>query len=148
MHPVKSILVPVDFSPHSSLALSYATELAQRYDAALEIVHVYQSVAVAMPEGYVLVTPDQLAEILSRFQVQLEAAKKDVIANGVSNVRTALLQGDPIQEILQRVQDSKHDMIVMGTNGRRGLKRLLLGSVAANVVRLAGCPVLTVRAGD
>jgi nucleotide-binding universal stress UspA family protein len=148
MKPIKSILVPVDFSPHSSLALEYAADLAHRYEATLEVVFVYQAVAFAMPEGYVLVTPDQLAEILSRFQLQLEAAKRQALALGAPNVSSALLQGDPIQEIVQRVSERNHDLIVMGTNGRRGVKRVFLGSVAENVVRSASCPVLTVRAAE
>ena len=145
MRAIKSILVPVDFSAHSTRALEYAVDLAHRYEASLEIVYVYQAIAFAMPEGYILVTPDQLAEILSRFQLQLEAVKRHAIANGVPNVHTALLQGDPIQEIVQRVGDREHDLIVMGTTGRTGVKRVFLGSVAENVVRLATCPVLTVR---
>lgn len=146
MKSIENILVPVDFSVHSTLALEYAVDLARRYEAALEIVYVYQSVTLALPEGYVLVTPDQLAEILTRFQAQLEAAKQSAIAGGAPNVRSALLQGDPAREILQYAEERKHDLIVMGTHGRAGITRIVLGSVAANVLRAASCPVLTVRA--
>jgi nucleotide-binding universal stress UspA family protein len=108
-------------------------------------VYVYRSVTLALPEGYILVTPDQLAEIMTRFQAQLEDAKRQALAAGAKEVHSALLQGEPIDEILERAKQRNHDLIVMGTTGRTGLKRALLGSVAEHVVRAASCPVLTVR---
>jgi nucleotide-binding universal stress UspA family protein len=146
MNPIKNILVPLDFSLHSSLSLLYGVDLARQYGASLELVYVYQSVTYALPEGYLLVTPDQLAEILSKFQFQLEGAKQQALAAGAAQVTTALLQGDPAHEIVERAKERHHDLIVMGTNGRTGLKRVFLGSVAEYVVRTASCPVLTVRA--
>ena len=143
---IQDILVALDFSAHSAAAEDYAIDLARRYDAALELVYVYYSITYALPEGYVLVTPDQLGEILSRFRAQLDAAKQRALDAGVARVQASLLQGDPAHEIVQRAAERPHDMIVMGTKGRTGLPRVVLGSVAAKVVRSASCPVLTVRA--
>lgn len=145
MNPFKRILVPVDFSPSANQAVQFATDLARRYDAALDLVYVYQSVAYALPEGYVLITPDQLNEVLRVFEKQLAAAKQEAQKAGVANVETALLQGYPINEILRRAEDRQAELIVMGTHGRSGIKRLVLGSVAENVLRGSGCPVLVVR---
>ncbi len=145
MNAFKRILVPVDFSPSANQAVQFAIDLARRYDAALDLVYVYQSVAYALPEGYVLITPDQLNEILQVFEKQLEAAKQEAQKAGVANVETALLQGYPINEILRRAEERHADLIVMGTHGRSGIKRLVLGSVAENVLRGSSCPVLVVR---
>jgi nucleotide-binding universal stress UspA family protein len=145
MTPFKRILVPVDFSPSANLAVESAIDLARRYDAALDLVYVYQSVAYALPDGYVLITPDQLNEILRVFETQLAAAKENAHKAGVAKVETALLQGYPINEILRRAEDRKAELIVMGTHGRSGIKRLVLGSVAENVLRSSSCPVLVIR---
>lgn len=145
MDAFKRILVPLDFSPSANQAVQFAIDLARRYEAALDLVYVYQSVAYALPEGYVLITPDQLAEVLRTFEQQLAAAKEEAQKAGVAKVETALLQGYPINEILHRAEERKADLIVMGTHGRSGIKRLVLGSVAENVLRGSSCPVLVVR---
>lgn len=145
MKPIKKILVPLDFSPHSEPVLQFAIDLARRYEASLDLIYVYQSVAYALPEGYVLVTPDQLTEILSTFEKQLAAAKQEALTAGIAHVESALLQGYPINMILHRAEGRNHDLIVMGTHGRSGIKRAVLGSVAENVLRSAKCPVLVVR---
>lgn len=145
MKAFKKILVPIDFSPPSLQALEYATDLARRYEASLELVYVYQSIAYALPEGYVLVTPDQVTEILGEFEKQMQRAKEQALAAGVAQVESAVVEGYPITEILRRQQEHEHDAIVMGTHGRSGIKRVFLGSVAENVLRSAKCPVLVVR---
>ena len=95
---IKNILVALDFSAHSAAAEDYAIDLARRYDAALELVYVYYSITYALPEGYVLVTPEQLGEILARFRTQLEAAKRRAVDTGVARVQASLLEGDPAHE--------------------------------------------------
>jgi nucleotide-binding universal stress UspA family protein len=146
MKTIKKILVPLDFSPHSGQALQFAIDLARRYEASLDLLYVYQTVTYALPEGYILVTPDQLNEILSHLDKQLSAAKQEAVAAGIAQVGSTVVQGYPINEILHRANEGKADMIVMGTHGRTGIKRAVLGSVAENVLRAASCPVLVVRA--
>lgn len=145
---IQRVLVPIDFSNLTQHVIEYATDLAKRYEASLDLIYVYEPMTYALPEGYVLVTPDQLAEILGQIEKQLASAKASAIAFGVQTVQTATLQGSPISEILRYAQERGSDLIVMGTHGRTGVKRLFIGSVAENIVRAATCPVLTVRVTD
>jgi universal stress protein A len=146
MKPFTKILVPVDFSPHSEQAVRVAAELARRYDAALGIIHVYEPIAYALPEGYVLMSHEQLNELWRRFDQELAAVKKLATEGGAPRVETHLLQGLAVDEICAVAEKQGFDLIVMGTQGRRGLSHLLIGSVAERVLRLAPCPVLTVKA--
>lgn len=145
MKPFEKILVPVDFSAYSEQAVRVASELARRYDAALSIIHVYEPLAYALPEGYVLMNSEQLKELWSRFDVELAAVKRLATEGGAPRVETHLLQGLAVDEICRVAEKQGFDLIVMGTQGRRGLSHLLMGSVAERVLRLAPCPVLTVR---
>ena len=146
MKPIKKILVPVDFSEQSTEALRLAADLAQRYEASLDLLHVFHVMTYALPEGYVVPTADQLALIMQKYRVQLEAARQSALNAGAPKVEAILLQGGVASEILRAAQESKPDLIVMGTHGRTGAKHLLIGSVAEHIVRVAPCPVLTVRA--
>jgi nucleotide-binding universal stress UspA family protein len=148
MKPFSKILVPVDFSPHSREATLYAVDLARRYSAPITLVHAYQPIVYALPESYVVYTPNQLANILTELQKQLAAAKVDAELAGATKVDTSVLQGDVASQIVQCAVDGGHDLIVMGTHGRTGPAHLLLGSIAEKVVRRAPCPVLTVHAAS
>jgi nucleotide-binding universal stress UspA family protein len=143
--PIKKILVPVDFSAHSAEALRFAADLGRRYDASLDLLHVFQTMAYALPEGYVVPSPEQLDAIMKHFQQQLETAKRSALAAGAPIVEVTLLQGGVASAILRVAEERQHDLIVMGTHGRTGMKHLMLGSVAEHIVRAAACPVLTVR---
>ena len=145
MKPIKKILVPVDFSTHSAEALRMAADLARRYEASLELLHVFQTLTYALPEGYVLPSSEEIAKIMDQFQLQLDAAKRSALDLGAPAVDTALLQGGVATEIVRFAKDRACDLIVMGTHGRTGVKHLLIGSVAEYIVRVAPCPVLTVR---
>lgn len=142
----KKILVPVDFSESSTLALDTAVALAKDYDASLTIVHVYEPLAIALPEGYQLFSEEQLNQMFAEFQRELAQQRKRAESAGALRVDTELLHGFAVGEIQNFAEQCKFDLIVMGTHGRRGLSHALLGSVAERVVRLAPCPVLTVRA--
>jgi nucleotide-binding universal stress UspA family protein len=148
MRPFKKILVPVDFSPHSDEAIRTVADLARRYEASVTLAHVYEVVAYALPEGYVLQTATQLADMLTEFSKLLAAAKAKAEAAGAPRVETIQLQGSPAWQIVDFATSKGFDLIVMGTHGRTGLKHALIGSVAERVVRLAPCPVLTVRAPE
>jgi nucleotide-binding universal stress UspA family protein len=146
MKPLSTILVPVDFSAHSDEALRFAADLARRYDAALQLLHVFEPPSYALPEGYVLPSPDQLGMIISEIEKKLSAAKADALISGAPRVSTLMLQGGAVSEILRLSVEGGYGLIVMGTHGRTGIKHLIIGSVAENVVRKAACPVLTMRA--
>jgi nucleotide-binding universal stress UspA family protein len=143
--PIKKILVPVDFTEHSAEALRIAADLARRYEASLDLLHVVQTMTYALPEGYVVPTADVLDKIMTLSQVQLTAAKKAAIEAGAPSVETTLLQGGVASGILGFAEEHHVDLIVMGTHGHTGMKHMLLGSVAEHIVRVAASPVLTVR---
>ena len=148
MKPFKKILVPTDFSPHSQEALRTAVDVAQKYGASITLIHVYEPVAYTLPEGYVLVTPQQLVDLNSELERRLAKAKAEAVQAGVREISTELLQGPPPHEIVDFAQQKAMDLIVMGTHGRTGIKHTLLGSIAERVLRKAACPVLTVKADE
>jgi len=144
---IRRILYPSDFSPASRPAFKRAVELAKSLRSQLLIVHVMAPPPI-IGEGYI--TPETVETLL---QSQRQAAQRQLrvlvararAAGG--RVSSLLLETGVTHEQIVRVARRKRaDMIVMGTHGRTGLTRLLLGRVAARVIATAGCPVLTVRA--
>src|SRR5688572_2416800 len=93
MQRFEKILAPVDFSEHSAEAVRTAADLSRRYDAPLTIVHVFDPVIYALPEAYVLFTPEQLDEIVGALEAQLAEVKQMAIENGAVRVETRLLHG-------------------------------------------------------
>jgi nucleotide-binding universal stress UspA family protein len=148
MSQFRRILHASDFSPASRPAFRRALDLARANRAGLTLVHVYSTYLPVMGEGYVgggQVYDKMIADIRMDAQRRLgrlvaEARKKGVRAKGLA------LGGIPHDRIVRAARSTRADLIVLGTHGRTGLGRLFLGSVAARVVTLAPCPVLTVRA--
>jgi nucleotide-binding universal stress UspA family protein len=141
MFPVRTILHATDFSPRSAYAFQIACALASDYAARLLVVHVYPFPSYGSLEMPMIV-PDP-AEIEAGLSKQLAAVRP---ADADLCVEHRLCCGAPAEEILRLARESNSDLIVMGTHGRSGLGRLLLGSVAEAVLRKAPCPVLTVKA--
>jgi nucleotide-binding universal stress UspA family protein len=151
MKPIRKILVPVDYSAHSAEAIRAAAELALRCDASVTLVHVFDvltGVAYSLPEGALLLTPQQIDDLTSEYEKLLDGAKRDAELAGARRVETKELQGAPAFAILELAESGGFDLIVMGTHGRRGIGRVMLGSVAERVLRESPCPVLTVRAPE
>src|SRR6266478_3213395 len=141
----KKILVGTDFSEASDEARRVAIELARRLGAELEIVHVEEPLpAYAFAEGALLDLPRLQEEVRTWAERQLEDLARGARASGVSTT-TAVLLGVPANTIVEAARTERADLIVVGTHGRTGLERVLLGSVAERVVRNAPCAVLTVR---
>jgi nucleotide-binding universal stress UspA family protein len=145
MSNFNNILVPLDFSAQSEEALRTGVELARRYAAALTVVTVYEPLAWQVPEGTWSMTPEQERRLLAAYDTKLAEAEKEVRDLGISSVQTKLLQGAIAPEIVEHARANGCDLIVMGTHGRRGVSRALLGSVAERVLRSAPCAVLVVR---
>lgn len=139
MKAIKRILVPVDYSSASGVALEAALSLAQTFGAAVEVLHTWTDA------GYVDASIGADVNALIAKQAREEMQKFiEKIAPPSSVELTARVQhGIPWQVITTLSPD--YDLIVMGTHGRTGFKRLVLGSVAARVVQHAECPVMTVR---
>lgn len=134
------ILVPVDFSEGSDLALDWATVLARDTGATLLIVHVEAVPLTAAGGGeFIYAVPEPpTQELAERLENVLP---KDPQVPSMHR----MLTGDPARAILRTAESDDVDLIVMGTHGRRGISRLLMGSVAEEVVRKAPCAVLTVK---
>ncbi|SDJ52167.1 universal stress protein [Natronorubrum texcoconense] len=136
------ILVPTDGSSEVERALEYAFDLAQAHDATVRAIYV---VSVAGYGGLPMETP--LDGITGALREEGEAAVKRVeeLAPADVEVETRVLEGSPSRVIVEHAQPDECDLVVMGTHGRGGIDRLLLGSVTERVVRHAPVPVLTVR---
>ncbi len=149
MKSVRRILVPIDFSKQSNQALAWAGDLAVRYDASITILHVYQTLELLLPEGYVLPSASSVADLLRHAGSALDHAKHrlELSAPGIA-VKTELRHGVPFVEIVRLAREGDFDLIVIGTHGRTGIQHALLGSVAEKVVRKAPCPVLAARMTD
>jgi nucleotide-binding universal stress UspA family protein len=132
------ILVAIDFSEPSEAALLYARNLAKAFGAQLHVLHVTENqflrATFKSTAAVELSMANRLAERLSPEDLTTLRA--------VSTVR---ISDDPYGEITRYAEDQDIDLIVMGTHGRSGVARLLMGSVAEKVVRNARCPVLTVH---
>ncbi len=144
MHVPANILVPTDFSETADTALDYAVMLAAKLGARIHLLHVTGIPMLGVPEAGVALTSTMIESIIRNAQHALDRLI-DQRRGRAAFAETIQSTGDPRDMILQAAKDTAADLIVMGTHGRRGLKRLLLGSVAEAVVRTASCPVLTVR---
>jgi nucleotide-binding universal stress UspA family protein len=141
MPEIRRILCPVDFSEPSETALDYAIDLAKKFGADVQLVHVYQLPVYALPDGAMMAGPEFTTKVtteLSRALAELAKGKTGV------TLETHLVEGIPYKEVVRLSEELKADLVVMGTHGRTGLKHLLLGSVAERVVRSSKVPVITV----
>jgi nucleotide-binding universal stress UspA family protein len=142
---IKSILFPTDFSEGSAQALQYAVDMSKRYGSKLYVVHVIYDIAKATGWYVPHVSMDEMYKDIQ------EGAKKELERfgveelSGVKNVERKVITGVPHEEIINFVRSNKIDLVIMGTHGRKGIDKILFGSTAAQVVRHAPCPVLTVR---
>jgi len=142
MPEIHSILCPTDFSANAERAIDFAIDLASKLGATVHLLHVYQLPVYPLPDASSGVSQDfigQTMEELNKGLAQLAAKKK-----GAKIETHVVVQGIPHREIVRMADELDLDLIVMGTHGRSGLPRLLLGSVAERVVRTAKAPVITV----
>ena len=146
MIKLSNVLVATDFGPASDAALRYGREFARTFNATLHVLHVVEApVLTAGPEfvGIDVVT----------LRHDFEAAAQNALDRLVTaedraqlDARTMVRTGrSPALEIVDYARSAAIDLIIIGTHGRKFVSHLIMGSVAERVVRLAGCPVLTVR---
>jgi nucleotide-binding universal stress UspA family protein len=143
----KKLCCALDFSETSHAAMREATELARRFGAELELLHVHPlppaaglDVSVPPPDLLEVASPE-LETTMAKWQEEAERASGRAVHS------TVLPAAAAADEILRFVREHGHDLLVVGTHGRRGVQRLLLGSVAERVVREAPCAVLVIRGG-
>ena len=138
------ILVPTDGSAGMTRVIDHASDLARAHDAELRFLYVVNTASFAnlpMETSWESVT----SMLRDEGESALEAAEDRAAAG---DCVTTIAEGPPSREIVADAEEADCDLIVMGTHGRGGLDRLILGSVAERVVRTSAVPVLTVRVGD
>ncbi len=133
---VRRVVYATDFSSYSNQAYFHAVALAEHHGASLDVVYCYVP-GSGTPEGP---RPEESAR--DYWKSQLEQIRP--LDPGI-RVAHILLEGDPATEIVRHARDTNADLIVMGTHGRTGMERLLMGSVAERVMRDAWCSVLVVK---
>jgi nucleotide-binding universal stress UspA family protein len=143
----RKILVPLDFSDHSSRALDLAIDLAKESGAELHLLHAYE-IPTSIATAYGVALPQAVWD-------GIEAAARSRLDERLARVEQAGLKGvdhvvgaAPSDAILDTAGEIGADLIVMGTRGLTGLRHVLLGSVAERTLRLAPCPVLTLKGDD
>jgi nucleotide-binding universal stress UspA family protein len=142
MLPIRTILHATDFSENSAFAFRVAASLARDHGARLLLLHVVEEPVI--PYGGVMTPPPPSTAAADAKEQLLRIKPRDPRVK----MEHLLLIGEPATAICQAARDHNCDVIVMGTHGRTGLGRVLMGSVAEQVVRKASCPVLTMKTPD
>lgn len=143
---VKKILFPTDFSDCADQALEHCLGLARAFDASVTLLHVQVMLDTSPAET----DRQEMEALLDRFQGRGAEHLEQTAAGrgGALEVETAIVRGfSPSEEILNTLRSGDYDLLVMGTHGRGWMGRMLLGSVASQVIRLSPVPVYTVREG-
>ena len=138
----KKILFPTDFSHTGDAALALATALARDTGATLIIVHVEEPTNVYAGGEFYYGIPNPPTDELRRMLAEVKPTDPAVACEH------RLLSGDPAGSVVRFADEEKFDLIVMGTHGRTGIVRVLMGSVAESIVRRANCPVITFKSKE
>ena len=141
MSTFENILVPLDGSKNSLLALDKAVQIAKKFDSKITLIDVYWISAFRL-------TPSQLVD----YVVEIRKAGEEILAEGKKIVKTEdvpvetiLKEGHIVEEILKTAKEGNYDLIVMGARGVSKIREILLGSVSYGVTAHAPCPVLIVK---
>lgn len=146
MIKITKILCPTDFSEASQNALRYAIEFARSANAQIILLHVAQ-MPVVTTEAAISYSAVEEKQVLDMAQQELDAIVQK-LPSGSTNIFKSLIVGTPDEVILQEAAENNVDIIIIGTQGKTGIKRLLLGSITEAVLRKAVCPVLVVKAHE
>ena len=140
----KKIICAVDFSEHSPKVAEYAKSLAQATGA--EILCLYVAPSLSQYVGF-HVPPSSIENFVGEIVAGADKTMVDFVEEQFNGVVCAgrVLTGYAAEEILSAIEEEKADLLIMGTHGRKGIDRILFGSVAEKVVKGAKCPVLTIR---
>ncbi|MHB8383449.1 MAG: universal stress protein [Candidatus Binataceae bacterium] len=136
----KTILCPIDFDDNSLVALDKAAEIARHFGSTIILVHVLELV---LTSGEIYAPPAMLEDQEKAARAKLEVIARQKLAGLKHEV--LIYTGDVIASLTQAETKHKADLVVIATHGRKGLARMILGSVAEAVVRKSTCPVLTIR---
>ena len=148
MFEPKTILVPTDFSKFSNKAFKYALDIAMRYNSRIFLLHVIDSTIQQFVADYCIDTRVAERVVNESIITSNENVKKMIDSFSETKevkIITDVRRGIPYEEILKNQQEHEIDLIVIASQGRTGLRKLLIGSVTEKVIREAGCPVLLVK---
>ena len=147
MIALKRILVATDFSEPSEAALAYGRELSRNFGSTLLVVHVVDDFLNrgAGSDGFVFSDPTLQQEIEATARKRIESLLSDEDRAVIGARAVVIVSNTPAYAIVDYARRANVELIVMGTHGRGAVAHLLMGSVAERVVRIAPCPVLTVR---
>ena len=145
MIEIRRILCPIDFSDYSRRALDHAIAIARWYESTVTVLHVFSPAPVAaFGPGPVVFEPIVLTAVdRDQLLADTKAFAETESAPGIT-IEAVVREGNTAAEILEQATGMKADLLVIGTHGRSGFERLVLGSVAEKVLRKASCPVMTV----
>ena len=145
MFKIHTILCPVDFSDASKKAIRYAMEFAGNMGASVSLLNVVEPrpMAVDVSLNYV---PFE-ADLEKAAKEDLEVILKDFHGAGLK-AEYGVVIGNPADSILENIEMFNVNLVIMGSHGKKGLSRLIMGSVAETVVRKANCPVLIVKSEE
>ncbi len=141
------ILLPSDFSDCSSEAARVARRLAEHFGSRLVVLHVLDEPAALDPMFRGEVPLEMLRERMEEYARDAMGRFQDEHFHGYAAVETRVASGVPYREIIRAARETAADLIVIGTHGRTGVEHVIFGSTAEKVVRMAPCPVLSVRQG-
>jgi len=145
---LKNILVATDFSEPSGVALAYGRDLARSYNARLHVLHIVEDVMRRYGAELGVTTPEMQIDLEARSRRELEALLTDDDRRTLNVLPVAQTGVNFADGIVEYARANNIDLIVTGTHGRGAVQHFLMGSVAERVVRVAPCPVLTVRAHE
>lgn len=149
---LKNILVALDGSSHAKHALTFALDLAEKYDANIEVLSVFHNTHIPITIDPVDVVSLQVVEECMKAQ---KAQQEELLSQTIAQINkehpqlkvtVTLKNGRPAEKIIETAKEGDHDIIVMGSRGLGGIKQLFLGSVSDRVADEAPCPVLIVKA--
>lgn len=148
------ILLTHDGSSLADTAVPHVILLAKKFHAEVHILQIVESyklnTPIIVPEAPMYISENDLKKMIrsekTSAKKNVTRIKDDLIQSGISDVEAVVIDGVAIEEIIKYANENTIDVIIMATHGRSGLKRVLLGSVADNVIRNAGCPVLLINA--
>lgn len=146
MIEIRTILAPTDFSAHAAASVRYACALAEKFGAALHLLHVLNEVVPVGPDP--MLAPVFVPDFYRESEAAARQALGTVLAPGwgrPASVETFIRWGTPVEAVIDHAAKHAIDLVVIATHGRTGLSHILLGSVAERIVREAPCPVLTIR---
>ncbi len=144
---INTLLFPTDFSDLSIAALPLAMDLADKYGAKLHCLYVVEEPQIysSLEMGSVAIPTS--GELMESAQARMEKFSQEMLASAPHGHTSKVVIGHAATEVVNYANESSADMIIMATHGYSGVKHVMLGSTTEDVLRHAGCPVLSVRGG-